>query len=76
MSDDGFGHKCFGCGREIEDYEPHIHVGMDEWISQTGRGDGFGLDDLLTFPFCNECIEQSDRGWQTESHEIEVEGNL
>lgn len=24
-------HKCFGCGREIADFEPHIHVGLDEW---------------------------------------------
>lgn len=66
----GENHKCFGCGKQIADYEEHIHVGLDEWIAAESLGDGLGLDDLLTFPFCSECIKTSDRGWQPESHEV------
>lgn len=65
-----YDHKCFGCGRQIADYEEHIHVGLDEWSAHEGLDGGFGLDDLLTFPFCSECIENSDRGWTPEAHEI------
>lgn len=65
-------HKCFGCGHEIQSGEPHIHVGLDEWAAKEGLDAGFGLDDLLTFPFCQSCTEKSDRGWTPEAHEIEV----
>jgi hypothetical protein len=64
-------HLCFGCGKQIESGEPHIHVGLDEWSASQGM-DTFGLDDLLTFPFCSECIEDSERGWTPETHEIEA----
>jgi hypothetical protein len=66
---EAFGHKCFGCGHEIEPFEQHIHVGLDEWSGQQGLGT-FDLDDLFTFPFCSKCIEESDRGWEPEAHEI------
>lgn len=69
MAGEGFDHKCFGCGHEIEDFEPHIHVGLDEW-SGTHGGETFGLDDLFTFPFCSNCIEASDKGWEAEQHEV------
>ena len=61
-------HKCFGCGREIRDFEQHIHVGLDEWSASKGL-DALGLDDLMTFPFCSECIEEGGQ-WIPESHEV------
>lgn len=63
-------HKCFGCGKEIADFEPHIHVGLDEWSASKGLGGAFGLDDLLTFPFCSDCIVEGGE-WMPESHEVE-----
>ena len=68
-----FGHKCFGCGKEVQDHEKHIHVGLDEWSASEGLPGGFGLDDLLRFPYCSDCIEESDRGWDPEAHEIEAD---
>lgn len=65
-----FEHKCFGCGREIRDFEEHIHVGLDEWSASQGK-ETFGLDDLLTFPFCSECI-QPGGPFTPESHEMET----
>jgi hypothetical protein len=68
---EGIRHKCFGCGKQIEDMEPHIHVGLDEWAGREGLT-ALGLDDLLTFPFCSSCIQDSDQGWTPEQHEIEA----
>ncbi len=65
-------HKCFGCGHQVENYERHIHVGLDEWSAERGDREAFGLDDLLTFPFCSQCIRPSERGWNPEAHEIDT----
>jgi hypothetical protein len=63
-------HVCFGCQQRIGDQQPHIHVGLDEWSDTQGLP-AFGLDDLLTFPFCEACTVKSRRGrWQYEAHAI------
>ncbi len=62
-------HVCFGCQQQIRSGEPHIHVGLDEWAATQGYAQ-FGLDDLLTFPFCEPCTEKSRKGWRLESHVI------
>lgn len=65
-------HVCFGCQRQLADGDPHIHVGMDEWAAGEGL-EGFGLDDLLTFVFCEACTERHENGrWQLEAHDIEA----
>jgi hypothetical protein len=66
-------HVCFACNRQIGDGEPHIHVGLDEWAIRNGQ-EPLGLDDLLTFPFCGPCTEETDDGWQLEAHEIAHDG--
>lgn len=72
-------HQCFGCQRQIRSGEPHIHVGLDEWAAMQDLLDTvsgkqgltrFGMDDLLTFPFCEPCTETADHGWTLEAHEI------
>lgn len=68
---DGSEHTCFGCGKALDDYEPHIHVGLDDFAARTGIGDPLGLDDLLTFAFCEACTQRSENGWALEAHEID-----
>ena len=64
------GHDCYGCRKPVGDGEPHIHVPMDEWAAGEGMG-ALGLDDLLTFAFCEPCTITTRRtGWQLESHAI------
>lgn len=62
-------HVCFGCGQQIKDFQPHIHVGMDEFSRSKGLAP-LGMDDLLTFAFCEECTVKGGQ-WTPESHEIE-----
>ena len=62
-------HACLGCQRLIGSGEPHIHVGLDEWAGTVGLAQ-FGLDDLLTFPFCGPCTVEADKGWPLEAHEV------
>lgn len=64
-------HTCFGCGKPLTDYEPHIHVGLDEFMAREGGDTALGLDDLLTFAFCEACTQRSENGWALESHEID-----
>lgn len=63
-------HTCFGCGKALTDYEPHIHVGLDEYAAREGR-EAFGLDDLFTFAFCEACTQRVENGWVPEAHKIE-----
>jgi hypothetical protein len=64
-------HKCFGCGKQIQDHEPHIHCGLDEWSAYKGLPGDFGLDDILTMAFCSDCT--TDGGpFDVESHEVEA----
>lgn len=65
-------HVCFGCSRQIGDHEPHIHVRWGEWSGKQGLAQ-FGLDDLLTFPFCKPCTVETPDGWQLEAHEVSKE---
>ena len=63
------GHVCMGCRKQIGDGEPHIHVGLDEFSAREGLTQ-FGLDDLLTFAFCEPCTSETDDGWFLEAHVI------
>jgi hypothetical protein len=63
-----------GCQKQIGDGEPHIHVGLDEFSAMNGL-DQFGLDDLLTFAFCEPCTERADEGWALGSHLIPPAGD-
>ena len=65
----GAPHVCCGCQKPIRSGEPHIHVGLDEWAEMHGK-EQFGLDDLLTFPFCEPCTVDADKGWELTAHEI------
>lgn len=69
----GFEHQCLGCQRQIADWEPHIHVGMDDWSAKEGL-ETFGID--LTFAFCAECTERAEKGWIPEAHPIEEDDEL
>lgn len=62
------GHVCFGCKKQIGDGEPHIHVGLDEFGADHGR-DALGLDDLLTFAFCEPCTQEGGR-YHLEAHGV------
>lgn len=64
-------HICFGCSKPIGDMEPHIHIPLDEWAATQGLTP-FGLDGLMTFPFCEPCTVKTDRGWQLEAHEVKA----
>lgn len=66
------GHKCYGCGKTVEDYEPHIHFGMDEFSAKMGLEGSFGLDDLLNFVYCSDCMEKVDDGFIPEQHKIVI----
>jgi hypothetical protein len=69
-------HRCFGCGKQLGDHEQHIHVGIDDWGQRQGHAPiGQGIDDVLSFAFCEACTERSRDGWQFESHEIGSEGS-
>lgn len=61
-------HQCFGCGQPIKAMAPHIHLPLDEWAVKKGL-EPIGMDDLLTFPFCEPCTEPTDDGWQPHAHE-------
>jgi hypothetical protein len=63
------GHTCFGCQKQIADGEPHIHVGLDEFAAKSGGG-LLGLDDLLTFAFCEPCTVRAKDGWHLEAHDV------
>lgn len=63
------GHRCFGCQKQIGDGEPHIHVGLDEFAAKNGLAQ-LGLDDLLTFAFCEPCTTEAKDGWHLEAHDI------
>lgn len=60
-------HKCFGCGKQIADHEPHIHVDMDEWAALAGAGEPLGLG--LEIACCEDCTQVGGQ-WKLESHEI------
>lgn len=62
-------HTCFGCQKQIGDGELHIHVGLDEWAEKQGLAQ-FGLDDLLTFAFCEACTVKAKKGWRLEAHKV------
>ena len=64
------GHRCFGCQKQIGDGEAHIHVGMDEFLAKKELGAPLGLNDLLTFAFCEPCTVRTDDGWSLEAHVI------
>ena len=66
---DSDSHVCFGCHKVITDYEPHIHLGLDEF-GQQNELDALGMDDLFSFTLCMNCTEKSDRGWIPENHAI------
>lgn len=59
------GHVCFGCKKQIGDGAAHIHVGLDEFGAEHGK-DPLGLDDLLTFAFCEPCTEEGGPYWLEE----------
>jgi hypothetical protein len=65
-------HKCFGCGKELRDYDAHIHVPLEQWGAEHGAKP-LGLDgelgDLLTFAFCEDCTEGGGN-YELESHEL------
>lgn len=63
------GHKCFGCQKQIADGEPHIHIPMDDFAARNGLG-ALGLDDLLTFAFCEPCTIPAEDGWHLEAHDV------
>jgi hypothetical protein len=63
-------HKCFACGRLVADHEEHLHLTLDDWLARKGE-EPVGLDDLFRFVFCSGCIEKTERGWQSERHEID-----
>ena len=63
------GHQCFGCHKQIADGEPHIHVGLDEFAAKNGLA-AVGLDDLLTFAFCELCTTEDKDGWHLEAHDV------
>lgn len=62
-------HECFGCGKPIADYQPHIHFTLDEWAVRQGQ-EALGLGDLFTLAFCEPCTQETDDGWALESHEV------
>jgi hypothetical protein len=63
------GHICFSCHRQIGDDEPHIHVPLDDFAARNGLAP-LGLDDLLTFPFCEPCTIPQRGGWDLEAHDV------
>ena len=63
------GHTCFGCHKQIADGEPHIHVPLDEFAAKEGLS-ALGLDDLLTFAFCEPCTTEAKDGWHLEAHDV------
>lgn len=63
------GHKCFACQKQIEDGEPHIHIGLDEFAARQGLPQ-IGLDDALTFAFCEPCTTPAKDGFYLEAHDV------
>jgi hypothetical protein len=63
-------HECFGCHIHIAGGQPHIHVGLDDFMARKTGAEPLGLDDILTFPFCADCTEPSEDGWQLHGHEV------
>lgn len=67
MTDTTPDRTCFGCQKQILSFEPHIHVGMDEFASREGIA-ALGMDDLLTFAMCEACTQETGHGWTPEAH--------
>jgi hypothetical protein len=64
-------HLCFGCGKQLNDGDQHIHVTLDEFIADQGIGSPLGLDDLFTFAYCKPCtVESPDSPWRFHAHEV------
>lgn len=58
---------CFGCQRTIEDGEPRVHIGVDEWGQLHGETPmGLGFD--IRVAFCNDCTTPVEHG-QVPVHE-------
>lgn len=46
------GHQCYGCQKQIADYEEHIHLSLDEWGATVGL-EPVGFEVMIAL--CSDC---------------------